>query len=368
MSVARHRRAFTLVELLVVTGMIAVLFGLVASGLRPTEDSDLRTATQAIVSSLLQTQTQALQNPAAGGLVLNTTVVPLASGSATVATGLSFAAQPPAILVTATSLVVSTGAALADISSLAASAVLSGSQASVAFQAPDNADGVGDGYRIRFAAAPTGAATASGFGPWFAFEPALSGANAGIVRFLPENGQVVSNTTWPVAFLPMRLRCEIMRRPEATQPAASFAKSVAMDMRYSGIGDDPYASFQPPGGALGNVVLQFSSTGGIEAIIPAANSGKSSLGVSRVSSAPIYLFVTPRSLIDANGSGLLTDKSTWVCISPHTGRVVAGKNVAQSGAPPTLASSGGKEAYTAAYRAYFQAARRQVRRVADAPR
>lgn len=371
---APSRRAFTLVELLVVTGLMAALFGLIVTGLRPNEDSDLRAATQSVVSSLLQAQTRALQSPAGAGLQFSTTVVPVAGGSASIATGLALAIQPPAIVVTATSLIVNaSGASLADATSLPAGTSLAGAQANIVFQTPENADGVGDGYRIRFATSFSGTVAPASFSPWFGFEPAVTGANAGIVSFLPSDGQNVSNTVWPVALQPMRLRCEIARRPETAQSLTDIGKTVAIDMRYSGVGDDPDAacgSFHPVGQSpLGDVVLQFGSSGGIYAVIPVGVSSKAALDPSRAparSPAPIYLLLTPRSLIDANASSLRTDRSVWIAINPATGRVVSGKNVSQAGPPPTL--GGSKEQYIAAYRTYFQNARAQVRQMSATPR
>jgi len=375
MIAMRCRNGFTLVELLVVCGLIAAFLGLLIAGLRPNEDTEVRAAVQNVVSALLQGQTLALQNPSGAGLLLRTVVVPTGSGSASVATSLSFTASQPPILATGTSLLVGGSTAVTGIPSIESSASLSGTQATVGFAPPLNADGVSDGYRIRFATSFSGSVAPAAFGPWFGFEPALGGSLSGIVRFTPSNGQSLANTVWPVAILPMQLMCEIARRPESTATAASFAKGAVIDMRYSGIGDDPYgpcSSFHPAAaGPLGDVALEFGGTGGLQSILPVGTSGKSSSDPSRAPAkptAPLYLLVTPRSLIDADASSLRTDKSVWVAISPLTGRVLTGKNTPQSAPPPTLAGSGNtKEGYTLAYRTYFQNARQQVSRLSDNP-
>lgn len=368
----RTLHGFTLVELLVVTGLMAVFFGLIVSGLRPTEDSEVRSATQGLVSSLIRSQTLALSKPDGFGLLLKTSTETAGISSAS---GATFAAPQPAILTTATSLVTASpsgpGVQLTGQTHLSAAATLSGTQASVGLAIPENADNVADAYRIRFGVSTSGADAPATFGRWLAFE--ATSDLSGVVTFLGTTGQTESNTVWPIAYAPSLLRCQIARRPETTETAVAFSKNVAIDMRYSGVGDDPYVACSafdhPINGSLGDIALLFGMTGGIDAVIPANLVGKSGLDPTKAAAkptAPIYLLVTPRSLIDANASCLRTQRTVWIAISPSTGRVLTGKNTPQSSDPPTLASSGNsKETYTAAYRAYFQNARQQVRRLDD---
>ena len=91
----RHRTAFTLVELLVVTSIMAVFLGLVLSGAKPGTNGQIRQAAQSLVSVLTSAQSRALGNRAGSAVIFESGTaagvrrVTVNSGTLTVGGGIS---------------------------------------------------------------------------------------------------------------------------------------------------------------------------------------------------------------------------------------------------------------------------------------
>ena len=108
--------------------------------------------------------------------------------------------------------------------------------------------------------------------------------------------------------------------------AASFPKSVGIDLRYSGTGDDPATAW---GGlaSKGDLAVSFDSVGTLDALMRGLGG---SSAASRQPVEPVYFLVAARADIEGD-TALSSDRSLWVAIQPQTGRVTTSANVAQSG-------------------------------------
>jgi type II secretory pathway pseudopilin PulG len=293
-----RRAAFTLVELLVVAGIFASLFGLVLVGVRPGAAGEVRRAAQSIVSAILATQSRALGNPAGAGLIFEpdgaavsaADMLPLITGSCT-------SGMPPA-----------------DRSAATASVTITPSNA--------GAGELASGYRIQFGRSAPGQAAA----PWMGF----SGGST--VSLRTANGQTGQNTIWPEPG-PGGLPVVIARYPAKGEMLVDLGKPVALDLRLSGIGDG--ASFDATWSDLANkgpIGLTFDSVGGVDAVMQQLLGAGTATVTHPLS--PVYLLVAPRKEVEA-GTALASDQALWVVIHPQTGRVSVSSNVPQTGTDAT---------------------------------
>jgi type II secretory pathway pseudopilin PulG len=309
------RRAFTLVELLVVTGLMAGLLGLMLTVGRPSGRSQVGQLLQSLSSAVISTQTRALGrdagaamflDPGTNGMpavacnaVLSTDVPPFAVG-AVVGTGSTGMPPPPA--------------SLAAIST------------TVAVSAPENgsAANLQQGYRIRF----SGTSPVTPASPWFRFScPAADPASC-TVSFRSDANQTIDNTVWPRAATGMFLRYEVARLPQRGPPLTEPTKLTAIDLRYSGIGDDglgSYASLHNKG----PIVICFDRDGRLDSIMQYGTGSLPTVDPLTPTS-PLYLLVATVADIQANQS-LQATTSRWLAIAPTTGRVSIAANVAVAG-------------------------------------
>ena len=295
-----RRAAFTLVELLVVAGIFAMLFGLVLSGGRPSSAGQIRQAAQSIASVLLATQSRSLGNPAGAGVVLD----PAVAGSPAVYT-VSAADMLPLITGSCTSGMPPSN--------------MGASSTSVSIE-PDNADAadLARGYKIRFQERD-----ARGVQPptaWMSFA-------SNVVTFRTGNGQGPQNTNWPKPVAGGSFSVFIARYPNEAATAYELPKQVAIDLRYSGVGDG--TTFDTDWSNLsgkGAIAITFDSVGEIDALM------QNVLGTPTVQPthpvSPIYLLVASRDDVTA-GTALASDRSAWVVVHPQTGRVSVSSNVPQ---------------------------------------
>jgi len=292
---ATNRPGFTLVELLVVASIMATLFGLVLAGSRPSDSSELRRSAQQLSSVLLAAQSRGIGNPTGSAVVLesqgtssvmvfNAEVPPLIRG--TVSAGI-----PPANpAVTTTGVTLDVGGA--DLTR---------------------------GFRIQF----RGGGPALPPSSWFGFQP------PGTVRMRSEDGQTPFNTVWPSA-VGGRSEARIASYPAEGDLALPFPKSVAVELRYSGTGDDPATTW---GGLAnkGDIGLSFDSVGAVDVLSQGLGAASPT---SRQPVEPVFLLVATRKDITADAA-LASERSLWVVVQPLTGRVTVSANVPQQGKTAT---------------------------------
>ena len=334
---ARRTSGFTLIELLVVASIMLLMFGLVLSGARPGARGQIRQTAQSLASLLMSAQSQALGNAAGAGIVLQSGVV---SGlPATISTTVAAAALPAFLTGT-------TGSPALPPSNRRVSAATVG-------LVPLNGDAaeVQHGYKIRFGgAAATGAAFA--FQPptaWMALRaPAVAAgatsctATVSLRQGVRQPGINVASV-WPE---PIKnaggnnpLDFQIARYPVIADSLLDMPKSVAVDLRYSGVGEEPATiwttgTFVAGWGNLadkGSIAIVFDSIGGVDALMQNIEGPtRGQVPIDPVS--PIYLLVTARSEAeDASFNPLSSPQAIWVAIHPQTGRVTTAPNVPQTG-------------------------------------
>jgi prepilin-type N-terminal cleavage/methylation domain-containing protein len=301
---ARPRSGFTVVELLVVVSIMASLFGLIMMGMRPSVGGELRRAAQQFASVLLAAQSGGIGDPKGAAVVLELDTRPEAEGGPKVAGTQCIAIfggdKPPFAVGTVTGMPPAAGATSATV------------QITVT-----NGGDLQQGYRVQFFGSdPDPVLPASG---WFGFQP------PGAVSLRADDGQSFANTPWPTP-VGGQLRARVACYPAKGPLALAFAKTVGIDLRYSGTGDDPSSAW---GGlaSKGNLAVSFDSVGTLDALMRGVGS---STAASRQPVEPAYFLVAARA--DINGdTALASERSLWVAIQPQTGRVTTSANVAQSG-------------------------------------
>jgi hypothetical protein len=184
---------------------------------------------------------------------------------------------------------------------------------------PDNADTsvLAAGYKIRFYADRLKGTAPS---VWMSFAAPGTG-NSGTVSFNSSINQTTDNTVWPVGIPGKNLDFEIACFPTKTSVDFGPTAKAGIDLRYSGVGDDPagpYGVFSSAGGA---VRLLMNRQGGLETVVGAGN-GNSPMSPT----APLYLLVASLDDIEA-GTSLQSENSRWMTMAPSTGRVSVSPNV-----------------------------------------
>lgn len=344
MTIRYDRRAFTLVELLVVASIMVLFFGLVATNTRPNVGGQIRQAAQELASVLTVAQSRAIGQTTGAAIIFEPSDVDAAIGPL-VATTVSNADILPLITGTTTT----------------AGLPLSGTQAEQVLQlVPMNADttDLENGYKIQLG----GFTLSSIVAPYQPPSPWLSyaygglvgpGAVSGTLSFRGASGQTLLNTIWPEptmmvtgSFNPFVFR--IARYPTKAELALELPKAVVIDLRYSGLGEDDATIWNqstwntnkvavPGWGTLAGknaIAITFDAVGGVDALMQQVFG---SLG-DRLNQPPIapteplYLLVTSRdSIDDPTKPPLSNPQAVWVVVLPKTGRVTVAGNVPQNG-------------------------------------
>jgi prepilin-type N-terminal cleavage/methylation domain-containing protein len=297
----RARRGFTLVELLVVTGLMAGLLGLALTIGRPSGRAQVGQTLQGLSSAVIQTQTRALGRDAGAAILLE----PGTNDMPSYACNAVFSADvPPFITGTVTSGMPPSNLDLATVS--------------VSLSNPDNgsAADLQQGYRIRF----SGTAPTIPTSPWFGF-------TSPNVTMRSDAGQSVDNIVWPRAASGGVLGYEVARRPLKSVPLVKPLRAAAIDLRYSGVGDTgtgDYASLADKG----SIAICFDREGRLDAVMQDGTTAQ-----PLTPTAPLYLLVATFTDIQ-DGRSLQSPASRWLAIAPSTGRVSIAANVTVAGTTP----------------------------------
>lgn len=306
----RKNRGFTLVELVVVMAILVSLFGLVLSGARTSRrgGADVRRGAEQLASILLASQSLSLGSPTGAAVIIDS------AGPA--AELISQARRFPFI-----EGVVSQGMP---------PATAEASLTVVALQ-PTNEEPAAllHGYKVRFFER-----TATADGPasdWFSL--ACETPPTAVVRLRAEDGQTPLTTLWPSSPQSGVLSFQAARYPIPAGLSQKLPEGVAIDLRYSGYGDEGlenWYSFADKG-AIG---VGFDPVGSVDSLMQDVLPEPGSLRTTQplTPSDQIYFFVTARAEIeDLEVNTLASANALWVVIQPRTGRVTIAPNVPQQG-------------------------------------
>jgi type II secretory pathway pseudopilin PulG len=357
MSQMSRRTAFTLVELLVVTGLIASLLSLVIVAMRPTAESQVRELARNLQSALMQAQTRSLTNGKGACLVLepSSTVASRTVYLGEIRPTLSTTMQAPA------------GATLDEVLTTGSPNLFNTGTAVAVFITPqtDDVAALEAGYRVRFS-------TGSSYGPWYDFSyiADVNGGNAvSALLTRPQAGIDPATNIWPIT-TGNQIPCEIVRQPGYTQIAVAAPKLASIDLRYSGLGDHPAPlSFTASGNAPSywysslqsamneRISLEFNRIGSLDGVFRFALPPAKPWATPIASTSPLYLLVATNDDIAADRS-LQSNVSMWIVVTPQSGTVRVGKNIPAAW-PPTAGL--GKEALEQTYADWFRERRANVR-------
>lgn len=304
-----RRQGFTLVELLVVAGIFVMLFGMVLTMSRPNQASAMRRGAAGLASVLVATQSNALGNPVGAGVILDPFVTE--TGTTPMVTTASAADMLPFI----TGLC--TGVPPQNRNVTWTTGTLS----------PHNADPATDlnnAYKIQF-----WRDLGQPMSPWFGVQ--MSGT-VGVIRFRAADGQASQNTIWPDFGPGAAPNVLIARYPNEGETLLDLPKNVAIDLRFSGVGDGTSAWNGLAGkSAIG---ITYDSLGGVDAVMQSLGSG-SATAIHPLE--PVYLLVNSVDWINQSISlpaqypPLGNQHALWVVLHPQTGRVSVSSNVVRTG-------------------------------------
>ena len=276
----RSHTAFTLIELLVVASIMAMLFGLILSGGRGGEKSNVRRAAQEFASMLLAAQSRALGRPEGAAVI-----VEAEGGQPRLGTVLHDAVGLPPVVVG-----VDGDGAL------------------------DNSPELSEGYKVRFRmTAGDGFATVS---PWLSLRDSEGELREAV-------GQTEANT---VLNPPAADEAVVARYPTLGIKPVRLSKKIAIDLQHSGVGDDPTAvhmhgRFQD----YAPVAVVFDQTGRVAEVIQQVGTAVGPPVDPIVPAEIIYFLFSDREAIDQNTS-LGSEKSVWVAVNPQSGRINVSSN------------------------------------------
>lgn len=180
---------------------------------------------------------------------------------------------------------------------------------------------------------------------WYGFR--ADGAGSYQVFFRASGGRTKFNTVWPKDTDCDR-RFVIVRYPGRGDVAMDLPQGVAIDLRYSGLGDDPTTQWGTLAGK-GTIGVAFDMAGRVDALMQQVLSDPDDRVVDPVDPAePLYFFFVPRADVSDGVNTLSVENAYWVVIQPPTGQVGVARNVPQ------------QEATAAALRAARENARKAI--------
>lgn len=323
----RSHAGFTIVELLVVMTIMMSLMGLVISGARPSRnDGDVLRGAQQFAGILRSTQTLSLGSPTGAAVIIDS--------EGTFSTVASQARRYPFIEGTVVSGMPPANPAVA-VQSVALKTL------------NDELSSLQHGYKIRFFDRSENG-TDGPMSDWF--EMTCTSGSQAVVRMREEYGQTPQTTIWPAASASGTLSFQAARYPIPTGLTQALPKGVAIDLRYSGYGDESMTNWGSLNGR-GAIGVGFDAVGAVDALMQNVLPEEGQLRTVQPISPneQIYFLVTLADEIsDPNVNTLASERAVWVVIQPRTGRVTIAPNVPQ------------KEANASAIRASRAKARQAV--------
>ncbi|MFM9057806.1 MAG: Tfp pilus assembly protein FimT/FimU [Planctomycetaceae bacterium] len=306
------RRGMTLVELLVVMGILASLLGLAVTGLRGRKSQ--KGGAEMVAAVLSAAQGRALGVAEGGAAIL--TPDPTQAGACTT---LFDAVMQPLIEATVT------GVPPTPPSATTAAASVT----------PTNGDDVQRAYKILL----NGTQDTPGVAPptaWLDFNGSTSA-----VSFRTSLGQTINNTVWPKAPGGGAFNALLAQYPAKSSTQVDLDEAVVIDLRYSGIGHDISTAYGSLNGK-GSIAVVFDRVGRVaEVIQQVPDPGASASPGTAQPAIPVGLIFFLVALRDdvanpANAvASLASLDSLWVVLEPQTGRVFVADNVPVSASDST---------------------------------
>jgi len=300
-----RRGGYTIVELLVVVGLIATLFSLIAVGMRPGTNSQVLRAARLLASSIVAAQTRALGSESGSAVIFEVDSAPPGGCQR-----INDAAAEPLLLGTATG----------DFDRAATSAAVQVNTTSGCETQLPRA------YRIQFHGDEGGQPQPPS--PWYAFVGDISGSGTASLR--GSAGQTLDNTIWPVndggTPLGVSLTCYPSKGPTSTD----LPSLAAIDLRYSGVGNDPATTYGSLNGK-GAIGLGFDRLGAVEAVMLDVLGQPTGRPEPLEPSGPVFFLVAAKKAIETGANTLASDAAVWVVVDSATGKVTLSSNVPQQG-------------------------------------
>jgi hypothetical protein len=299
-----------------VAGLLAALFALVLGALgRPNVAAGARRAAQEFASRLLAVQSRALGKPEGAALLL----VPDPTNSRFGTVVLDAVTHP---WVTGSA----TGMPPSDPRVTSATVTVNA-----------DPDVLATAYKVRFQGDSVGAQVSPGSSPWFAF-------SSGTVRFRGTAGQTLGNTIWPRTSNQAK-QAVLARYPTPGGSSSPMPKLVAVDLRHSGLGEDPAAShgygrFEN----TGTIAVAYEQVGRVGEVMRRVQEARTASDQPIEPNGVIYFLFVARDDVLAGRNTLANAQSVWVAINPQTGRVTVAENVPQAAEDSTAVAAAREKA------------------------
>lgn len=298
-----RRGGYTIVELLVVVGIIATLFSLIAVGMRPGTNSQVLRAARLLASSLVAAQTRSLGSEGGSAVIFEVDTAPPGGCQR-----INDAAAEPLLKGTATGNF-DPAATFADVTV----DTTSGCET----QLPR-------AYRIQFHGEDGGRPPS----PWYAFVGDASGNGRASLR--ASAGQNLDNTIWPANDGGVQLEASLTCYPSKGPTSTDLPSLAAIDLRYSGVGNDPATTYGSLSGK-GAIGLGFDRLGAVDAVMLDVLGQPTSRPEPLEPSGSIYFLVVAKKAIETGANTLASDAAVWVVVDSATGKVTVSSNVPQQG-------------------------------------